>query len=265
MSDTIDLESYFARIQWRGLRTPTFETLAGILNAHTRHIPFENLDVLFGRGVRLDLASLQNKLIRNHRGGYCFEHASLLGAVLDALGFQIARHAARVILVSPRDAAPRTHMFLTVVFDEKRYIVDPGFSAYSSPIPLLLDDRTETLTHRLVKEGAHWILHVRRDGQFQPGWITTCERENAIDFEVANHFVATSPASHFTKLLMLSARTPEGRVNVLNRDVTTIRNGEPQASQLTDRSSLRALLRAHFGFDEPAVERLRVTAIPEWT
>src|SRR6478609_937960 len=52
MSSSIDLDAYFARIHWGGATTPTLETLAGLLRTHMRQIPFENLDVLLGRGVR---------------------------------------------------------------------------------------------------------------------------------------------------------------------------------------------------------------------
>ena len=90
----LDLDAYFDRIQWRGQAAPTYATLAKLLDAHIANIPFENFDVLLGRAVRLDLAGLQAKLVQARRGGYCFEHATLFAAVLDALGFEPIRHAA---------------------------------------------------------------------------------------------------------------------------------------------------------------------------
>jgi N-hydroxyarylamine O-acetyltransferase len=98
MSDSLDLNAYFERINWGGGTNPTFATLAGLLRAHLLLIPFENLDILLGRGVRLDLDGLQAKLIHAHRGGYCFEHSILFAAVLEKLGFHTVRHTARVIL-----------------------------------------------------------------------------------------------------------------------------------------------------------------------
>ncbi|HEY6895457.1 MAG TPA: arylamine N-acetyltransferase, partial [Rhodanobacteraceae bacterium] len=68
----LDLEAYLARIQWNGARTPTLATLRALLQAHMRAIPFENLDVLLGRPVRLDLDGVQSKLVLARRGGYCF-------------------------------------------------------------------------------------------------------------------------------------------------------------------------------------------------
>src|SRR3954451_24890203 len=112
---TVDLDAYVQRIRWTGPTTPTYDTLAGLISAHTTHIPFENLDVLLNRPIRLDLDSIQAKLVRANRGGYCYEHATLMAAVLEALGFQLTRHAARVILFGPASEAPRSHMFLSVV------------------------------------------------------------------------------------------------------------------------------------------------------
>ena len=114
---TVDLDAYFQRIRWTGATMPTFDTLAGILRAHDAAIPFENLDVLLGRPIRLDLDSIQAKLVTASRGGYCFEHATLFAAVLEQLGFQPTRHAARVILFDPPSEAARSHMFLTVAVD----------------------------------------------------------------------------------------------------------------------------------------------------
>jgi N-hydroxyarylamine O-acetyltransferase len=74
--------------------------------------------VLLGRPIRLDLASLQDKLVRRRRGGYCFEQVTLFAAVLERLGFAPVRHTARVIRVVPRTEAPRSHMLLTVPLPE---------------------------------------------------------------------------------------------------------------------------------------------------
>jgi N-hydroxyarylamine O-acetyltransferase len=41
MSSSIDLDAYFARINWGGATVPILETLAGLLRAHMRRIPFE--------------------------------------------------------------------------------------------------------------------------------------------------------------------------------------------------------------------------------
>jgi N-hydroxyarylamine O-acetyltransferase len=267
---TVDLDAYFNRVQWGGEVRPSLETLTGLLRSHMSHIPFENLDVLLGRRVRLDLDGVQAKLVRSRRGGYCFEHATLFAAVLERLGFRPVRHAARVLLVSPRTESPRTHMFLTVPLDGGTVVLDPGFGGQAPRIPVPLAEGSEARVdrekHWMVREGRDWVLKAdlgNGNGAIAC-WTSTCEAENAVDFELANHFTATHPGSPFVNRMMLGALTRDGRATAMNRDLTVWRPEGPQKMQIADRSMLRAALAEHFQIDLPEVERLRVPSIPEW-
>jgi N-hydroxyarylamine O-acetyltransferase len=264
----VDLDAYFRRIRWSGDTRPSYETLAGILDAHMRRIPFENIDVLLGRGVRLDLAGLQDKLVRQQRGGYCFEHGTLFAAVLEQLGFALVRHTARVVLFAPRTQSPRAHMFLTVALAEGTFVVDPGFGALAPRVPVCLDDGVVATaggeSHRMARLGSEWMLQSVTAGALTDCWVSAVEHDNLIDFEVGNHFTATYPNSPFVNRLMLRALTDRGRIGVMNRDVTEWRDGERNTYQLEDRKALRELLAERFGFDLPEVERLRVPVVGEW-
>ena len=186
-----------------------------------------------------------------------------MAAALTELGFKPVTHAARVVLMRPKEQTPRDHMFLTVPLEGETFLVDPGFASYSArePVPLRESNLGTNQSHVLTRDGDLWTLHVRRDGAQIPGWVTTLEQEHPIDFEVSNHWTATCPASPFTQLVMMSAMTDKGRVNVMNRDVT-MPGGETR--QLGDRKELRDLLAAHFGFDLPEAETLKVPAIEAW-
>ena len=115
MSAELDLGAYLRRV---GLAAPPSVDLAGLLTLHFVHattIPFENVDIQLGLPIRLDLGSLQAKLVQRRRGGYCFEHNTLLLRVLEALGYDVRPISARVRLGRPRDYTPaRTHVFLRV-------------------------------------------------------------------------------------------------------------------------------------------------------
>ena len=263
-------DGYFARIGWSGPRAPTLETLTGLMRAHMARIPFENLDVLLGHGVRLDLDSVYAKLVESKRGGYCFEHSTLFRAALERLGFQPLSHAARVVMMTPRQSAPRTHMFLSVVLDRTTYVLDPGFGGHGPLVPLPLVENVEVRegpdVHRFMRREDEWLLETNIGGVMSPLWMSTLEPESPIDFVLGNHFTSTWPQSPFVQRLMLRALTPGGRrVSVMNRDVTVAHDGALQKSQLTDRAALRALLSEEFGIDLPDVERLRIPTVPEWT
>jgi N-hydroxyarylamine O-acetyltransferase len=260
------LEDYLQRIGWAGGRDATYDTLAGLLRKHMTAIPFENLDVLLGRPVKLDLESLQGKLVRERRGGYCFEHVTLFAAVLDALGFQTARHSARVVLFTPRQESPRAHMFLTVTLPQGRFVVDPGFGGPAPlfPVPLVDGSPQNGMTHWMAHDGDHWILRTERDGKPFDAWVSTLENDHPVDFEMANHFMATHAGSPFVNLIMMSRFTEDGRVTVMNRDITVVGGVRSEAGTLADRQAFRQLLRERFGFDLPDVEQIKVPAIPEW-
>ena len=74
---------------------PLKKSCAGC-TAHTTTIPFENLDIVLGREVWIDLPGMQEKLLCQRRGGYCFEHNLLFAALLERLGFPVIRLAGRV-------------------------------------------------------------------------------------------------------------------------------------------------------------------------
>lgn len=268
MTGSFDLDAYLDRVQWGGAIRQDLDTLTGLLRAHMRRIPFENLDVLLGRPVRLDLEGIQDKLVRASRGGYCFEHATLFAAALEQLGFKPIRHTGRVVVVVPRAAAPRTHMFLTVPLAEGTFVVDPGFGALAPRVPVPLADgipaRIDDEAHWMARDGRYWVLHAQVGAKSVEAWASTAEEEYPVDFEMGNHFTSTHPKSPFVNRVMMRAITDDGRVTVMNRDVTFWRGNTAESTQIADRAALGALLVEHFGFDLPEVARLRVPSIPEW-
>jgi N-hydroxyarylamine O-acetyltransferase len=265
---TFNLEGYLARIEWDGRHEPTRATLESVLRAHMMKVPFENLDVLLGRPIRVDLDSVYGKLVTARRGGYCFEHGTLLLAALQQLGFQPVAHAARVIQLRPRSEAPLTHMFLTVQMEGKTFVLDAGFGGHAPrvPVPLTGEEvRDGNDAHCMVRQGSDWALEAKIDGVPTALWSASVEPAEPVDFVMANHFVSTFPESPFVTRLMLRALTPTARVSMMNQDVT-VRDASGQRTRvMTDRAELRRLLIDHFGFDLPEVERLRVPSVPQWT
>ena len=267
MAKPFDLYAYLRRINYTGPRTATYDTLTAILQAHIASIPFESFDVLLGRPIRLDPEGLQAKIVTARRGGYCFEHASLMHAALEAIGFAPIRHSSRVLIFEPRHESVRQHMFVTVAIGGATYVVDPGFGPFACTVPIPIDGTpvpTSAPTHRIDREGNDWFLYVTRDGKQIQGWVSTMEEEYPVDFEMMNYYIATHPASFFTHNILASAVTQEGRVNIMNQGVHIVRDGAVEAAHLGDRKALRALVAQHFGFDLPELETMKVDGVPDW-
>ena len=169
LTAAIDLEAYFQRIGYASDGAPTIETLRALHVRHTEAIAFENLNPLLGWPVRLDLESLQQKMVRDGRGGYCFEHNVLFKHVLDALGFRVIGLTARVLWgAAENTVTARTHMLLRVDLDGQPYIVDVGFGGVTLTGPLRLETDIEQATphepFRLLRANDEFIEQVNIHG-----------------------------------------------------------------------------------------------------
>ncbi|EGD55045.1 arylamine N-acetyltransferase family protein [Gordonia neofelifaecis] len=208
-SEDLDLARYLSKLGLAGSLEPTPDTLRDLHRAHVTSIPFENLEIIAGRPILLDLESVQRKLVTRRRGGYCFEHVTLLAAALERLGFRFTALSGRVILGDGApETRPATHALLVVEFDDgTRYLCDVGFGRGPlEPLPLIDGAevnqggwrfRLSTSPVGDLFASEHWTLW-----QLGEEWVGrasfTLHPQFPIDYAVGNHFVSTSPRSPFT-------------------------------------------------------------------
>lgn len=254
MSTLLDLDAYLARIGYAGPTTPTLETLRALHLAHALSIPFENLDLFLGRSIRLDLEHLQEKLVKDRRGGYCFEHNTLFAAVLERLGFTVTTLAARVRFGNTK-VLPRTHMLLKVDLEDAAWLADVGFGGEGllGPVPLVPGAET--------KQGA-WTYRVDREGELRvlqswrvEGWFDlysfTLEPQYPVNYEMANWFVSTYPDSIFLKTMTVQKSTPTGRYALRGYELSVDRGGGDRSTRTIADVDLPPLLAEAFGLDFP--------------
>lgn len=258
---TIDLDAYLRRVGHDGPTAPTFSTLAALQAAHAAAIPFENLDVLLGRPIPLDAESLQDKLVRRGRGGYCYEQNSLFRLVLEALGFTVTALAARVVHRRPPGVVtPRTHLLLRVELPEGPCLADVGFGGPTPTAPLSflagIEQPTPLEPFRLLDRDGWLELQVRQDGEWQALYRFTLEPQHPIDLEMGNWFVATHPASRFVNHLIVARSTTSGRQGLLDLE-HSVRDRESRAGRrrLDDGAAAVALIEREFEIALTADER----------
>src|SRR5690606_13031290 len=208
-SEPLDLPAYLERIGQDGPLPPTLDTLRALQAAHLDAIPFEGLDPYLGRPVPLDIESLQDKLVRRGRGGYCHEQNILFATVLDRLGFQVTGRSARMLMGSDElEITEIGHTILSVVIDGTDWHVDVGIGNAGPRGPLPLVEGGEFTTgpwrYRMDRSGlGHWLLRLWRPG----GWFNlvhfTEERFYRADYADQNYVVATKPTSPFVQKMMV--------------------------------------------------------------
>jgi N-hydroxyarylamine O-acetyltransferase len=259
-----DLSAYVARIGYSGPREATLATLREIVAGHAAAIPFENVAVLPGRGVQLDAAALVDKLVHRGRGGYCFEHNTLLLLALEALGFAVEGLAARVLWNRPEgDPTARTHMLLRVRLPEGDFLADVGFGGLTLTVPLRLEvgpqQETPHEPHRLVAIDGESELQARLNGAWIPLYRFDRARQLPVDYEMANWYTSTFPNGLFTSNLMCGRPDPDRRYALLNRNFTVRhRDGRVERRTLADAAELHAVLTRDFQGKIPAADAAAV-------
>ncbi|WER48282.1 arylamine N-acetyltransferase [Cupriavidus sp. WKF15] len=227
--DSSRLDAYLARLGIDAPPSPTLEALDALIAAQLARIPFENIDPLLGRPVRIDVDAVFDKLVTHRRGGYCFELNTLLAAALTALGYTVTPLAARVRWgVADSVQTPASHMLLRVEVAHRSYLADVGFggptpfralpmsapAASSFPYRLTVapDSAMPGAFHcqDLEVRGAQgWLKVYRFDLSPQP-WI---------DFISRNWYISTHPDSIFTQRLMLARSDGDVRLTLANGEL----------------------------------------------
>lgn len=251
-SDLLDLDAYRERVEYDNPLSPDLDTLFGLQRAQVTHIPFENLDLVLGRGIAVDVESIQDKLVRRGRGGYCYEVTGLLAAVLERAGFTFTGSLARVRMGTGQ-LRPTSHANLIVRFeDATRWLVDAGFGDRGILDPIQIVDGNEATQggwrYRVDRVDEHdWILSTRHRGDWLDLYSFTLQPRYPNDFAVANHFTSTHARSPFTGRLMATAAGEHTRPSVVDTELTLLRaDGDDEVTRLAP-SELPDLLTKRIG------------------
>ena len=260
-----ELDAYLRRIGHRGPQPgPDLPTLRAIHALHVAAIPFENLSPLLGMDVALDLPALRRKLLADGRGGWCFEHNTLLQHALDELGFTVRPLAARVSWnVPPGVVNPRTHMLLHVELDGEPWIADAGFGGMTLSTPLRLAPHLPQHTphgrFRLQPLDDGYQLEAELPEGWRALYAFDLRTQLPPDFAMANWYLAHYPQSPFVSRLMAARTEPGRRHSLLNNRYTVHEPGGSMVSVMEQPQALRHLLTDAFGIrlpQHPALDAL---------
>lgn len=251
--DVLDLDLYFERINYTGGTDNSEDTLREIHIAHTLNIPFENLDVFYKRPISLDESSLYKKIVKNRRGGYCFEMNGIFSIVLKKLGFKVSNLLARVSIDGINYSA-KGHQVILVEIDGTRWLADVGFGNDGIIAPLLLEKDIDQMqfahTYRLITHPKFgYALQKKSEDGYNYSYAFTLEECYPNDFEMSNHYTATFPESFFMKMRMCTMPTKEGRITLTDNQFKIIENGKVTETKIENDEDLGRYLKQYFKLD----------------
>jgi Arylamine N-acetyltransferase len=229
------IRAYLDRIGYVGPTQPTLQTLRQIHLAHLLRVPFENLDIHRGRAIRLERDFLFQKIVRERRGGFCFELNSLLAAALQGMGFSVhllSGQVSRAVRATPTESDVRfgpecDHLAVQVNIGDTAWLADVGYGeAFREPLRLGdpgIQAQAEGRYRLTPWPGdptacRYWLIQQEQpDRTWKTLFLLDRIPRSLQEFEPMCHFHQTSPESMFTRLRLCTLATPTGRVTLTAR------------------------------------------------
>lgn len=220
------LAAYLDLIGASGSLSPSPESLVTLHEAHMAAVPFENLDIPLGREIVMDEARFLDKIVRQGRGGFCYELNGAFAWLLREIGFEVTYLSACVFSDEGVPGPDFDHMALLVHLDGERWLADVGFGdSYRRPLRLVenlvqVDSDPRGLEHRLNESRGTWSVwkrelrgHAGREEWARRYSFTLEPRQLEQYSEMCRH-QQVSPESSFTRKVVCSKATPEGRLTL---------------------------------------------------
>jgi N-hydroxyarylamine O-acetyltransferase len=255
----MDINGYLRRINSTGILRSDLETLRELQYKHVFSIPFETLDIHNQIPIILKINLLFQKVIRDHRGGYCYELNVLFHQLLNFCGFDVSLVAGRLHHGNNRYGREFEHLALIVNLNGRDWLVDVGYGDFSL-VPLAIAQG------EIQSDGRNYyqiIDPVMVDGQaylgvakwnaskqdFKIDYIFTLTPRDLEDFREMNEFHQTSPESHFARTLICTMPTTEGRITLINNKLIRKENGRRQVKIIQNEDQRDQLLEKYFHMD----------------
>ena len=250
MLTEVQAQAYLDRIGHDGPLDRSLKSLRALHCTHVFSVPFENLDIHLGRHIPVDVAHAYDKVVGNHRGGYCYELNPLFHALLTCLGYDTKMISARVLLRD--DGHPFDHV-TTIVHLDDDWLVDVGFGRQPPPMPVARDNENATSNENgtfkiRFRDGEFVVMASTDDGKYEELYGFGLTRRTLSEFEERSEWIQTSPESIFTKAPICTLPTENGRVTISGLNFIKSEGGKVEVSEVTSEER-DELLRSVFGID----------------
>jgi N-hydroxyarylamine O-acetyltransferase len=243
---TMDVEKYLKRIH---CSPGDGSDLIRLHENHVRFVPFENVDIHYGKMFDLQVEHLYKKIVEHNRGGFCYELNLLFNELLTSLGYQSRIIEARIFTEEGNSGPPFDHMSVLVEMD-KKYLADVGFGdLFLKPLEIREGIQSDGLNNFKIErqDDFRYVLSMEKeDRSFEKKYVFDLRPVNAEDFYGICIDKQTSSESYFVKNLVCTKPTTTGRVTIFNNNMIERRGSERVITKIEDDGQRRKILEEKF-------------------
>lgn len=253
--NALECKAYLERIGYQGEPHTDKDCLEKLMELQLQRVPFENVEPFKEKKVpSLKTEDIFQKIVRQGRGGYCFELNKIFYELLEGLGFDVTPLAVRV-LWNLEELPPILHRATMVVLEDGPYYCDVGYGGPGPRHPVKLEDGLHTeksgdfrMTMEPQGTNGEILMERKRDGEYRPLLSFTLHPAQDPDFDVLNYYCATSPDMFLSQKLVVSINTPTGSV-ALTGDTLTIQqeDGSIESRVCDSPETEKTWLKTYFG------------------
>ena len=253
----MDVDRYLARIGYDGPLEADSRTLAGLQRAHLTAVPFDALDCHLSNPVSVEPEDAYRKVVDDRRGGFCFELNGLFAWLLEELGFEVKRLAARPLIGDDRSPAPPFAHLALLVELERRWLVDVGFGFPFAIEPLDVDAREEQLRggrRFRVGEDGDGLLAEELGAPETRAYLFDLDPVEREAFAERCRSYSTDPESKFVRHGPVVQMFDDGWLIVTRSEVAGFRAGKRIERPIADEADWREQLAVGFGLEVRGAE-----------
>lgn len=246
-AENFNLDEYLSRIDFKGTPKADLPTLFELMRRQLRSIPMENITVQKGQIPSLVPEDIVTKILKDKRGGYCYEINGIFAMALTAIGFEWYFAAARPMFYPVK--RPKTHMIIIVDLLGEKWLCDAGFGGYALREPLRLSENAEVSQDddkyriELDKQSGEYVISSLVVNEWQKLYGFADMPQEWIEFSLANYFNATHSDTIFTQKKLAIIQTDNGRKILINDELKLIENGVLTKIEIPYEQALKE----HFG------------------
>ncbi|MBM7702518.1 arylamine N-acetyltransferase family protein [Metabacillus iocasae] len=239
---------YLHRIGVSYVSNPTLDYLTYLQEQHMLHIPFENLDVIKKVPIVLNVDHFYEKVVNHLRGGFCYELNGLFHWLLAELDYDVKLLASTVQRDDGSWALDESHATNMVTIKGIPYLVDVGFGdSIRKPVPFTGEFVTDVSgSYRLTYiEDGIYDFQKKLETEWKTKYRVSVKAKQLQEFKTMCEFNQTSPHSPFTKALLATIATKDGRITLSGSTLTITTKSQKQKYEVKEHE-VHTLLHKHF-------------------
>lgn len=246
----MNTDAYLKRIHFESTPTINVSTFIKLHESHVTNVPFENLDIQHKKEIKLEQEHLFKKIVRNTRGGFCYELNYLFYHLLLNLGFKTTIISVQ-IFDNEIPGPEFDHLALIIKLNGNNWLADVGFGdLFVKPLNIATTDiQYDGRNYFKIKnlDEKSFLLSMSKNGiDFEKKYTFQIDEKKIEQFTEQCLLKQQSLSSYFVKNKVVTLPFSNGRKTIFNSRYIVKTNGIKTEFKIENKKEEITILKKEF-------------------